>query len=133
VIGFIYSLVVLISYGADGAKVFQRAADLTTCAVPPALPACMTIGISFALMRLKRKKVFCIQPTRINMSGNVQVFCFDKTGTLTEDGLSLVGVQSADATGYCGPYVGTQQLMRDQVCRHAADRGLRAARARRMV
>jgi hypothetical protein len=32
--------------------------------VPPALPACMTIGVSMAMLRLRRRQIFCIQPTR---------------------------------------------------------------------
>jgi cation-transporting P-type ATPase 13A2 len=55
--------------------------------VPPALPAAMTVGTVFAINRLKKKKIFCISPPRVNVAGRVNLMVFDKTGTLTEDGL----------------------------------------------
>jgi P-type E1-E2 ATPase len=47
----------------------------------------MTAGTAFAISRLKRRKIFCISPPRVNVSGRVNLMVFDKTGTLTEDGL----------------------------------------------
>lgn len=41
-----------------------RALDLITIAVPPALPATLSIGTNFALSRLKKEKIFCISPQR---------------------------------------------------------------------
>uniref|UniRef100_A0A8D0HJV4 Cation-transporting ATPase n=1 Tax=Sphenodon punctatus TaxID=8508 RepID=A0A8D0HJV4_SPHPU len=65
---------------------------LLTVAVPPAIPAALTIGIVYAQRRLKNKKIFCISPRRINICGQINLVCFDKTGTLTEEGLDLWGV-----------------------------------------
>ncbi|KRX08170.1 P-type ATPase, cytoplasmic domain N [Pseudocohnilembus persalinus] len=67
--------------------------DLITITVPPALPTCLSFGISFALQRLKKKQIFCISPPKINITGQVTTMCFDKTGTLTEDGLDMYGVK----------------------------------------
>ena len=64
--------------------------------VPPALPATLSIGTSFALSRLRRSGIFCISPNRINVAGKINVCCFDKTGTLTEDGLDILGVRALD-------------------------------------
>lgn len=72
--------------------IIVRALDLITIVVPPALPATLTIGTSFALARLKKREIFCISPQRVNVSGKVDIMCFDKTGTLTEDGLDVLGV-----------------------------------------
>eukprot|EP01022_Parablepharisma_sp_SALTPOND_P025544 TRINITY_DN598_c0_g1_i1.p2 TRINITY_DN598_c0_g1~~TRINITY_DN598_c0_g1_i1.p2 ORF type:complete len:979 (+),score=86.34 TRINITY_DN598_c0_g1_i1:10743-13679(+) len=69
----------------------KKCLDLITITVPPALPAAMSIGTSFALSRLKKRQIFCISPPRVNMGGKIGVFCFDKTGTLTEEGLSVFG------------------------------------------
>lgn len=66
--------------------------DLITITVPPALPTCLQIGITFALKRLNQKKIYCIQPQKVNIAGNVSIMCFDKTGTLTEDGLNIFGL-----------------------------------------
>ncbi len=42
----------------------MRALDLITIIVPPALPATLSIGMNFALSRLKKKNIFCISPQR---------------------------------------------------------------------
>ncbi|XP_022090368.1 probable cation-transporting ATPase 13A3 [Acanthaster planci] len=95
VIGIIYAIVVFVNFGNDGSYIVRRALDVITIAVPPALPASLTIGMLFAQLRLKSKGIFCISPQRINTCGSLNVVCFDKTGTLTEDGLDLMGVQLA--------------------------------------
>ena len=64
---------------------------MVTVIVPPALPATLSIGISFAIYRLRQSKIFCIQPNKLNMSAIIQTMVFDKTGTLTEEGLQIVG------------------------------------------
>ena len=54
----------------------------------------MTVGTVFAINRLKKKKIFCISPPRVNVSGRVSLMVFDKTGTLTEDGLEIYGFRA---------------------------------------
>ena len=76
--------------------VIIRALDLITVVVPPALPATLSIGTSFAIGRLRKSGIFCISPNRVNVAGKINVCCFDKTGTLTEDGLDILGVRSLD-------------------------------------
>ncbi|KAL4462589.1 hypothetical protein ABPG74_000419 [Tetrahymena malaccensis] len=75
-------------------EMFLECLDLVTVTVPPALPTCLSIGISFAMSRLKRQQIFCISPPKVNICGKVTVMCFDKTGTLTEEGLDMYGVRS---------------------------------------
>ena len=93
VLGFIASFINFIRLGVEWHVIIVRALDLITIVVPPALPATLTIGTSFALSRLKGKQVFCISPQRVNVGGKIDVMCFDKTGTLTEDGLDVLGVR----------------------------------------
>lgn len=69
---------------------------MITITVPPALPAAMTIGTVFAINRLKKKKIFCISPQRVNVSGRVNIMVFDKTGTLTEEGLEVYGFRGVE-------------------------------------
>lgn len=76
--------------------ILVRALDLITVVVPPALPATLSIGTSFAIGRLRRAGIFCISPSRVNVGGKVNVCCFDKTGTLTEDGLDILGIRGLD-------------------------------------
>lgn len=73
-----------------------RALDLITVVVPPALPATLSIGTSFAIGRLRKFGIYCISPSRVNIGGKINVCCFDKTGTLTEDGLDILGVRGRD-------------------------------------
>ncbi|XP_066144609.1 polyamine-transporting ATPase 13A3-like [Euwallacea fornicatus] len=99
-IGFIYTLVSKILHGVPAREIILQALDLITVVVPPALPAAMTVGRLNAQIRLKNKKIFCISPRTINVSGSINCVCFDKTGTLTEDGLDLLCVVPADKTTF---------------------------------
>ncbi|EGD74948.1 hypothetical protein PTSG_07173 [Salpingoeca rosetta] len=96
--GFAYTIVVLQRHGVSVDHIVVRGLDLITTVVPPALPAAMTIGTMYALARLKKQKIFCISPPRVNVAGKLKLFCFDKTGTLTEDGLHLWGMRDVDTT-----------------------------------
>ena len=51
---------------------------LLTVVVPPVLPAALTTGIVYAQRRLKKRRIFCISPQRINMCGQINLVCFDK-------------------------------------------------------
>ncbi|KAF2422106.1 P-type ATPase-like protein [Tothia fuscella] len=99
-IGFVASFINFIRLGLSWKLIIVRALDLITIVVPPALPATLTIGINFALSRLKGKQIFCISPQRINVAGKLDIICFDKTGTLTEDGLDVLGVRVTQKNGF---------------------------------
>ncbi|GJN90098.1 hypothetical protein Rhopal_003097-T1 [Rhodotorula paludigena] len=94
VCGFLASSVNFVKLGISWSVIIIRALDLITIVVPPALPATMAIGTSFAIQRLRKMDIFCISPTRVNIGGKVNIVCFDKTGTLTEEGLDVLGVRS---------------------------------------
>lgn len=95
-VGFIFSSFNFVKLGIAWHTILVRALDLITVVVPPALPATMSIGTSFAISRLRAAGVFCISPNRVNIGGKVNVFCFDKTGTLTADGLDVLGSRTVD-------------------------------------
>jgi predicted P-type ATPase len=112
-IGMCYAIYVYVTRGASLGMIVLRCLDIITIVVPPALPAAMTIGTAYAQRRLKRKKIFCLQPTRINVGGKIKIVCFDKTGTLTEDGLdmhSVVGVTGKDGGQFCEPTTDMSEL-----------------------
>ncbi|XP_057596159.1 probable cation-transporting ATPase 13A5 [Hippopotamus amphibius kiboko] len=97
IMGFFYALGIYVYHGVSPKDTATMALLLLTLTVPPVLPAALTTGIVYAQKRLKKKKIFCISPQRINMCGQINLVCFDKTGTLTEDGLDLWGtVPTAD-------------------------------------
>lgn len=105
-IGFIYSTYNFIKLGLPKSLMILRALDIITIVVPPALPATLTIGTTFAMNRLKKyHQIFCIAPTRVNIGGKLDVICFDKTGTLTEDGLDVLGVHGTH------PAAGRKQIV----------------------
>lgn len=64
---------------------FIKFLDLITITVPPALPVSMAFGVIYAIEKLKKKSIFCIEENRVIVGGVVNFCCFDKTGTLTED------------------------------------------------
>ena len=90
--GFLWSVEAFVRYHVKIRDVILNACDIVTVAVPPALPAAMTIGTEFAIERLRRARIFCISPNRLNMCGQLDIVCFDKTGTLTEEGVDVRGV-----------------------------------------
>ncbi|KAG3028810.1 putative cation-transporting ATPase 13A4 [Phytophthora cactorum] len=73
--------------------------DLITIAVFPALPLVLSSGIGFAMQRLQKAGIFCIDSRRVNSCGQISCYCFDKTGTLTKEHLSFVGVDNLEASG----------------------------------
>ncbi|KAJ1720971.1 hypothetical protein LPJ53_004447 [Coemansia erecta] len=111
-LGFLASIGNFLRLGLDAHIIVVRALDLITVVVPPALPATMSIGVSFALSRLRKRQIYCISPTRINVCGKINVMCFDKTGTLTEEGLDVLGVRPTDSesTRFGGMHEDLRQL-----------------------
>jgi cation-transporting ATPase 13A3/4/5 len=97
-LGFGISIPFLIQNGLDTTDIIYRSLDLITTTVPPALPACLGIGISYAISRLKEKGVTCIARERVNVAGRINMICFDKTGTLTEDHLDVFGFRTVKFT-----------------------------------
>uniref|UniRef100_A0A672VE82 Cation-transporting ATPase n=1 Tax=Strigops habroptila TaxID=2489341 RepID=A0A672VE82_STRHB len=100
VFGLIYTVCVFVSHKKPAADVVAMALLLLTVAVPPAIPTALTTGTVYAQRRLKKKKIFCISPQRINICGQINLVCFDKTGTLTEDGLDLWGVIPSEGSRF---------------------------------
>ncbi|KAG9396998.1 Cation-transporting P-type ATPase [Carpediemonas membranifera] len=92
VIGFLVSLYFFIKLHVSWKVIALQAGDIITIVVPPALPACMSVGTSFAMGFLRKKHIQCVAPQHINVAGKVKTVVFDKTGTLTEDHLALHGV-----------------------------------------
>ncbi|CAG2116635.1 unnamed protein product, partial [Medioppia subpectinata] len=96
--GFIYTFVIKIKRKDAVGDIFIKALDLITIAVPPELPAALTVANLFVDQRLRAAQIYCMSPKSINMSGCVDCICFDKTGTLTEDELSLAEMLPTNLT-----------------------------------
>lgn len=72
-IGFIYTVIEMVSRGESLKHIIIRSLDIITIVVPPALPAAMSVGIINANSRLKKKKIFCTSPTTVNVCGLINV------------------------------------------------------------
>ena len=94
VFGFSISIPFLKKAGMPKKEIIIKSLDLITTTVPPALPACLGIGISYAINRLKKYGIICINRDRVNVAGKVNICVFDKTGTLTEDHLDIFGYRN---------------------------------------
>ena len=90
-IGFICAIHSMVVMNFTFGSIVYKIIDHLSIVSSPALPACIAIGVSICLLRIKRKGINCIDRTKINIVGKVNVICFDKTGTLTEDHLDLFG------------------------------------------
>lgn len=44
----------------------------------------MTVGKLYAINRLKRSKIFCMNSRVINVTGSINCVCFDKVRTRTK-------------------------------------------------
>lgn len=77
---FIWAAVVLARMGANPGRIVVRFLDMITVAVPPALPACLTIAMVFSISRLRKMGIFVTGPHTITTAGRLDVICFDKTG-----------------------------------------------------
>jgi len=89
--GFIGTLPSLINLGCSNSELIDKALDLITVAVPPALPLALSIGINHSLKRLNNHdyNIRCTSPHKIIQGGLIDAIVFDKTGTLTEDKLNI--------------------------------------------
>ena len=97
----VYCVYVYIKRGSAFRMIALRCLDIITIVVPPgkiiyiyarlpmkstvclqyiwlsfsALPAAMTVGTYYAQNRLKKTKIFCISPQRINVCGKLKLVC----------------------------------------------------------
>eukprot|EP00116_Pleurobrachia_bachei_P000600 sb/3460862/ len=117
--GFIYTAYISLKLGGSIGKTLRLGLDLVTVVVPPALPAALTIGVLYAVQRLKSYKIFCIEPQRINFCGKIQYICFDKTGTLTEDGLTVLSAIPSTEKGFSEPVSTGESLSQHQLLQSA--------------
>ncbi|XP_075058372.1 putative cation-transporting ATPase 13A4 isoform X2 [Mixophyes fleayi] len=98
IVGILYAVIIFAQRQVSAWRIIVESLVLLTSAICPIIPAALTVGILYGQSRLKKKSIFCISPDRINMCGQLNLFCFDKTGTLTEDGLDLMGIILSDGT-----------------------------------
>lgn len=55
----------------DSVTLFLKVLDLIVITVPPALPVSMAFGVIYAVEKLQKKSIFCIDQSRIITGGVV--------------------------------------------------------------
>lgn len=85
----------------NSAGVFiENLLDLITTAVPPIVPAAMSIGTSMALKRLRESSIYCVSPSKIPIAGKATLLCIDIKGTIIEETQSFVAYQLTDSSTF---------------------------------
>uniref|UniRef100_A0A8C5QBH1 Cation-transporting ATPase n=1 Tax=Leptobrachium leishanense TaxID=445787 RepID=A0A8C5QBH1_9ANUR len=98
--GVVYTVIIYSFHGVSPTYIFLMVLIMITAAVPVSLPSALTICTLYSQTRLNNQGIFCISPQRINLCGQINLFCFDKTGTLTEEGLDLWGIVPSGINGF---------------------------------
>ena len=58
-------------------------AEAIMTAIPPTLSVFLNLSFFFSMIRLNKKKINGLDPTKLLQAGSIDTICFDKTGTLT--------------------------------------------------
>lgn len=64
--------------GILAGDIAQKALDLITIVIPPALPSALSVGKLCAQDRLQKLNIFCVNSRVINVAGSLDCVCFDK-------------------------------------------------------
>ena len=72
-------------------SIYLQILVLITISCSPLTPTALSLVSFFAILKLRKEKIYCINPSKMCIAGLIDTMLFDKTGTLTDSSSEIMG------------------------------------------